>query len=401
MEKNYKRVKLGCYFANLSMSIVGNLTPVLLLTFKDLYGISYSMLGFLVLVNFVTQLVVDLAFSFLSDKFNIPKCVKSIPVLTAVGLAIYAVLPLLFPNHIYICLVAGTIVFASSGGFVEVLISPVIAAIPSKDPDREMSKLHSFYAWGVVGFVVIATLFLTFFGRQNWQYMVLIFTVIPIISILYFIGSKIPEVKTEEKDSPGFSLIKNKGLWLCFFAIFLAGSSECTMAQWSSGYLEKVFGIPKALGDVFGVALFSAFLGLGRTLYSKYGKNIKKVLFLGFAFATLCYVVTALCDIPLIGLVACVLTGFCTSMLWPGNLIFATDKLNNSSVFVFAMMAAGGDLGASIGPQLIGVVTDAVISSGFSDALGMKLGMLVGALFPLVGALIFAFVLKKKKDSKI
>ena len=88
MTPNYTRLKLSCYTVNICMAIVGNLPPVLFLTFRTLYGLSYTLLGLLVLINFCTQLIVDLAFSFFSHKFNIPKTVKLTPVLTFVGLLI-------------------------------------------------------------------------------------------------------------------------------------------------------------------------------------------------------------------------------------------------------------------------------------------------------------------------
>ncbi len=56
-------------------------------------------------------------------------------------------------------LVIGTVIFSASSELAEVLISPVIAAIPSDNPEREMSKLHSIYAWGVVGIVIVSTSF--------------------------------------------------------------------------------------------------------------------------------------------------------------------------------------------------------------------------------------------------
>ena len=79
MINSHKRVKYACYSVNISMAVVGNLPPVLFLTFQSMYGISYSLLGLLVLVNFVTQLFVDLIFSFFSRKFNIPLTVKLTP----------------------------------------------------------------------------------------------------------------------------------------------------------------------------------------------------------------------------------------------------------------------------------------------------------------------------------
>ena len=71
MDPKFKRLKYACYTSNITMSAVGNLSPVLFLTFRSLYGISYSLLGLLVLINFCTQLGIDLVFSFFSHKSNI------------------------------------------------------------------------------------------------------------------------------------------------------------------------------------------------------------------------------------------------------------------------------------------------------------------------------------------
>lgn len=405
----YTRLKLACYTTNVSMSVVGNLSPILFLTFHNLYEISYSLLGLLVLVNFFTQLTIDLIFSFFSHKFNIPLSVKITPCLTVIGLIVYAVWPYLFPQAVYLGLVLGTIIFSCSGGLAEVLISPVIAAIPADDPDREMSRLHSVYAWGVVGVIFIATLFLLMFGQQYWQILALLFVLIPLSSCILFSTVTIPTMQTQEKVSGVLRFLKTRTLWLCVGAIFLGGAAECTMAQWASGYLEQALGIPKVWGDICGVALFSVMLGLGRTLYSKIGRNIGRVLLLGAIGASVCYLTAALINVPVIGLLACGLTGFCVSMLWPGSLIVASDRIPDGGVFIFAMMAAGGDLGASVGPQLIGLVTDAAIASPTlntiaanltlaPEQLGMKLGMLIGALFPLCAIPIYFRIYKTAKS---
>ena len=405
----YTRLKLACYTTNVSMSVVANLSPILFLTFHNLYGISYSLLGLLVLINFFTQLTIDLIFSFFSHKFNIPLSVKITPCLTVIGLIVYAVFPYLFPNAVYAGLVLGTIIFSCSGGLAEVLISPVIAAIPAKDPDREMSRLHSVYAWGVVGVILVSTLFLLIFGQQYWQLLALLFMLIPLGSAILFSTVTIPKMETQEKVSGVLRFLKTKTLWLCVGAIFLGGAAECTMAQWASGYLEQALGIPKVWGDICGVALFSVMLGLGRTLYSKIGRNIGRVLLLGAIGALICYLTAALVGIPVIGLLACGFTGFCVSMLWPGSLIVASDRIPDGGVFIFAMMAAGGDLGASVGPQLIGLVTDYAIASPTlntlaanlalaPEQLGMKLGMLIGALFPLCAIPIYYRIYKTAKS---
>ena len=411
MKKSFARLKAACYTSNISMSIVGNLSPLLFLTFRTLYGISYSLLGLLVLINFFTQLLIDLIFSFFSHKFNIPLTVKIMPLLAVLGLALYGLAPSVFPNNVYLGLVIGTVIFSAASGLAEVLISPVIAAIPSDDPDREMSKLHSIYAWGVVGVVVFVTVFLLVFKSESWQYLSFVLLLVPLISAILFSGVKIPEMETPQKTSGAIGFLKNKTVWLCILAIFLGGAAECTMAQWASGYLEAVFGIDKVFGDIFGVAMFAAALGFGRTLFSKIGKHASRALLLGAIGAALCYLVAALSPFAIIGLIGCAFTGFCVSMLWPGSLIVASDRFPHGGVLIYALMAAGGDMGASFGPQLVGVITDIAIASpailefgttlGLTgEQLGMKLGILVGALFPICAIPVYAHFRKRDKQKE-
>ena len=231
---------------------------------------------------------------------------------------------------------------------------------------------------------------------------------VPLVASLLFAGAKIPEMTTPKSTSGTLKFLKCRELWVCVFAIFLGGAAECTMAQWSSGYIEIALGIPKIYGDIFGVAIFGLTLALGRSLYAKFGKNVTKILFLGAIGAFICYTVAAISSLAIVGLFACALTGFCTSMLWPGTLVVAADKFPNAGVFIFALMAAGGDLGASVGPQLVGLIADAAIESstlssfaikiGLSaESFGMRLGMLVGALFPLIAIFVYLNIIRKTR----
>ena len=405
MNNNYKTLKLACYSTNVTMSVVGNISPLLFLTFRSIYGFSYSMLGFLVFVNFCTQLIVDLVFSFFSNKFDIAKTVKLTPVISVVGLLIYALAPVLFPGFVYGGILIGTLIFSASSGLAEVLISPVIAAIPAEDPDKEMSKLHSVYAWGVVGVILVSTVFLFVFGSKNWQYLIFLLMLIPVFASLVFQKSEIPYMPTIEKVSGVLKFLKSKTVLICIFAIFLGGAMECTMAQWASGLLEKAFGIKKTIGDIFGVAFFSVMLGLGRTMYAKSGKNIENVLLIGAIGAFICYVAVAVTSSWVVGIIACAITGLCVSMLWPGSLIVASNLNKGGGVVLYALMAAGGDLGASVGPQLVGVIADISINNSFvksialksgilAEQLGMKFGILIGALFSLIAIFVFIHIKK-------
>ena len=412
MQHNYRRTVAACYAVNVTMSVIGNLPPLLFLTFHQEYGISYSLLGTLVLINFFTQLTVDLIFSFFSHKFNIPLTVKLTPIIAIAGMVLMAAAPILFPNAVYLGLALGTVVACAASGLCEVLISPVIAAIPAENPEREMSKLHSSYAWGVVGMVVVATAFLLLVGNQYWQWLVLLMTAVPLTAALLFIRTPIPEMQTPEQTSGAVRFMKDKTVWLCVLAIFLGGASECTMAQWASGYLEQALGLPKVLGDLMGVACFSVALGMGRSLFAKVGKHPSRAILWGAVGAVACYLIAALSPFAIVGLLGCAFTGFCVSMMWPGSLLVASDRFPAGGVLLFALMAAGGDMGASVGPQLVGVVTDIAIAvpviSDFAatlglapEQLGMRLGMLIGMLFPLCAIPVYASFRRydKKKET--
>ncbi len=411
MLTNEKRVRLACYGSNIAMSVVGNLSPLLFLTFRSLYGFSFSLLGLLVLINFTTQLSIDLLFSFFSHKFNIPKAVRLAPLLAIIGFLIYAAAPFLFANAVYVGIALGTVVFSAASGLNEVLLSPVIAALPSDNPERDMSKLHSIYAWGVVAVVIFSTLFLLAFGRERWFWLPVLFTLPPLFSAIMFFTSTLPPLSTPEKASGVLQLLKNKTLWLCFGAIFLGGACELIMAQWSSSYIEQALGIKKVWGDIFGTAAFALTMGLGRTLYAKFGKNIEKVLTLSAIGAAVCYAVCILSPLPIFGLIACALTGLCVAMLWPGSLVVAAGRITTGGVFIYAMMAAGGDLGAAVAPQLLGIVTDTVAASNFASSwaatlgmsveqLSMKIGMGLGLLCSICAIFLFLRLWKTKDNSQ-
>lgn len=404
----YNLTKNACYLTGMTMAISANLSPLLFLTFRDMYNLSYTLLGFLVVINFFTQLFIDLIFTFFTKYFNIYKAVRTTPFVVVVGLIVYAVLPKIFPDMAFLWIVTGTVIFSVASGLSEVLLSPVIAAIPSENPEREMSKLHSMYAWGVVGVVILSTLFLYVFGNENWMYLALLWAVVPFIAFLMFLKAKFPPMDTL-KDEKKKTKIFSKGIILCTLCIFFGGAAECTMSQWVSGFIENAIGVPKIYGDVIGVAVFAALLGAGRTYYSKYGKNIINFLLFGMLGASVCYFVASVSLSPVVGITACALTGIFTSMLWPGTLIYTEEKFENVSVAIYALMAAGGDMGASVAPQLLGLVSDKFklteVALKISDIynigveqVSMRAGLFVAGFFPVAGVLCILYMKKYFKN---
>lgn len=402
---NYSKTRLSCYYTYVAMASIFSLPPILFVTFREMYGISYTLLGTLVLVNFCTQLSIDLIFTFFTKYFNIHKTVKIMPLLTSTGLLIYAIIPTLFPRYAYLGLLIGTVIFSVSAGLSEVLLSPVIASLPSEHPDKDMSLLHSLYGWGVLIVIVITTVFLNLFGRENWMYLTIFFALLPIVASYLFFTSPMPEMYlTSNQDSTGMKK-RTFGLALCVACIFLGSAAENTMSNWISSYMENALHISKTVGDILGMALFAILLGSARTFHSKYGHNIFKVLVGSMIGATACYIIVGLSGNVMISFIACVLTGCFTSMLWPGTLILMEEKIPNPGVAAYALMAAGGDFGASVAPQLMGIIVDKVAVSNWAtelgqvvslstEQIGMKTGMLVASIFPFLGIFLLVYINK-------
>ena len=405
-KSNYRRTKFTCYFTYLAMSSVFSLPPLLFATFRELYGISYTLLGTLVLINFCTQLGIDLIFSFFSKYFNIHKTIRLMPLLTAVGLSTYALIPTLFPKSAYVGLVVGTVMFSVAAGLGEVLISPTVAALPSDTPDKDMSTLHSLYGYGLVSVVLISTVCLQFIGNEYWMYLTFFWAALPVIASILLMTCKLPSMDIEHGKSEKInSKHRTTGLALCMMCIFLGACAENTMSNWISVYTENVLHMPKVWGDIFGMCLFAVLLALTRTAYAKYGKNIFKVLCLSMAGSVVCYLMVSFSQNDILSLLACIALGICTSMLWPGTLIFMEEKVPMVGVAAYALMAAGGDLGASVAPQTLGIIVDNISLTQWAqnlgntlslsaEEIGFKVGMLIAASFPILGLILLAYMRK-------
>lgn len=183
------------------------------------------------------------------------------------------------------------------------------------------------------------------------------------------------------------------------------------MSNWISGYMENALHIDKAVGDILGMAMFAILLGIARISYAKFGKNVSRVLLGGMIGAAACYLIAGFSTGVILPFFACILTGMFTAMLWPGTLILMEENIPSAGVAAYALMAAGGDLGASVAPQLMGIVIDKVSASNFAaglaassglspEQIGLKAGMLVSAIFPILGTVLLVFIIQYFRKRK-
>ena len=382
--QNFGKTRLACCLASVTQAITANFTPLLFLTFHRSYEISLSELALIPVVFFVTQLTVDLACVKIADRFGYRACIITSEITSALGLAALAFIPDLIPNPTA-GILACVVVYAIGSGLTEVLSSPIIEACPFPDKAKTMSLLHSFYSWGAVGVILLSTLFFSVFGADRWRILACLWGLIPLCNVYNFAVCPILPVVSAGQGMTAAQLIKTKRFRLFILLMICAGACELSMAQWASAFVESALGLPKTVGDLAGPCGFAVFMGLSRSLYGRFGDKIDLSLFMT-ASGALCfvsYLVTALAGIPALGLVGCMACGFSVGIMWPGSISLSSGSIPNGGTAMFALLALAGDVGGTLGPAVVGNVSEIFggdLHTGILASIGFPLCLVICVL---------------------
>jgi len=393
MNSKYQKTMYACFTGYIVQAIINNFIPLLFLTFESAYHIPLSQITMLITINFGIQLLVDLLSAGFVDRIGYRSSIIIAHIFAATGLLGLVVLPELVGNA-YAGLLISVTIYALGGGLIEVLISPIMESCPTKNKEKAMSLLHSFYCWGHVGVVLLSTLFFRIFGIENWKLLTCLWIIVPVINTFVFAGTPIaPLVEEGETGMSMLDLCKNKIFWILMLMMLCAGASEQSVSQWASTFAEKGLGVSKTLGDLAGPMAFAILMGSARAFYGKFGDRIDLDKFM-IGSGILCiasYLCISLAPSPFLSLVGCAVCGLSVGIMWPGSFSKASEALKNGGTALFALLALAGDLGCSGGPTLVGAV-----SSALSDDL--KKGILAAILFPIM-LVAGIFLLKSQRTA--
>ena len=384
MKTGYKKTMYACFAGYIVQAIVNNFLPLLFVTFAGAYSIPQSKITFLITINFMIQLRIDLASTVLIDKIGYRASAILSHVFAALGLVMLTVLPDLLPDP-YIGMIAAVAVYAVGGGLLEVVISPIIEACPTDNKERTMSLLHSFYCWGHVGVVLISTAFFALFGTENWKVMALLWAIVPAVNLVVFATAPIYSLDGGDQPSERVGgLFRNRLFWIFMLMMVCAGASEQAVGQWASAFAERGLGVSKAVGDLAGPMAFAFLMGLSRLIAGKYSERIDTTSYMKYS-AVLCiisYICIVFVPSPVVGLLGCAVCGFSVGMLWPGTYSMASAGLHGGTP-MFALLALAGDVGCAFGPTLAGLASSAAgddLRRGILAAIVFPVLMLVGIL---------------------
>ena len=395
---NYRKTKTACYLGFITQAIAANFAPLLFLKFHNDYGISLGNIALISTVYFFTQLLIDLVCAKFVDRIGYRISIVVSEICSAAGLIGLAFLPDLLPDAFAGILISVT-VYAMGCGLIEVLVSPIIEACPFENKEATMSLLHSFYCWGCVGTILVSTLFFALFGMDSWRWLAVIWALVPAFNIYNFATCPIVPIVEEGQGMGIRKLVKSPLFWVSIILMVCAGSSELSMAQWASAYAEAALGLSKSIGDLLGPCMFAVTMGISRIIFGKYGEklNLSKFMLGSGALCVICYLMASLSANPVIGLIGCILCGFSVGIMWPGTISISSKKFPMGGTAMFALLAMAGDLGGSIGPAIVGRVTQYAGDD-------IRAGMGVGLVFPvvlIVMLIILSGASAKKESSRI
>lgn len=374
---SYEATVRSCFVAYIVQAIINNFAPLLFVTFQRNFGISLSEVTLLITFNFLIQILVDLASAYFVDRIGYRAAMITAHLLSAAGLLLLSELPFMISNA-YIALLISVAIYAIGGGLLEVVVSPVVEACPTKNKEKEMSMLHSFYCWGFVTVIIISTLFFHIFGIEEWGVMAKLWMLVPLVNMIAFFFVPIYDIVPDEKKMGKTKMFRSGIFWLLFFMMIASGASEQAVGQWASAFAETGLNISKTIGDLAGPCLFAFMQGISRLIFGKYGERIslRKMMTLSAIFCCICYLLTSLSPYPALSLAGCALCGFSVGIFWPGTFSIAAKLLPSGGTAMFAFLALAGDVGCSVGPTLTGFAADLLGGS-------ISSGILISIVFPV------------------
>lgn len=382
------------YLANITGATVNNFAPLLFLTFQRTFGISIAKISFLITLNFGIQMLVDFLGAKFGDRLGYRRGAIFSQAIAAAGLIGFGILPFWLPA--YPALLLCTVLCAIGSGLNEVLLSPMLEALPGDAKASAMGIMHSFYCWGHVAVILISTAYFQLFGTESWRWLAIGWAIIPLCAAVLFCRVPINSFGEPETNLPMRRLFSMPMFWVLLALMLASGAAEQSMAQWASLFAELGLGVSKAMGDLLGPCLFAVAMGTTRLLYGKFGERFRLPRLIGCS-AVLCivsFLIVSLVPNAIVSLLGCGLCGVSVAILWPGVLSLSARDCPQGGTAMFALLALAGDVGCFVGPDLVGIASDAL----GGGAVGVKLGMLAALVFPI--ALLVALLLLRRMRRK-
>jgi fucose permease len=374
-----------CYAAMVCLAIAVNLMPIFLTTLRvDLggrAGLTGEQLGRISATTFAGLVGGILFTGPLADRWGGKMFSVLGTLLIGVGLGLLGISPG------YSMVLVAVFVMGLGAGILDMVLSPIIAALQPDSRATALSWLHSFYGIGSVITVLVGTL--AFRLGIGWRTISLMFSIAPLLVALGFLNVDLPPFISDKEGgrTPLRDLCRDSCFVAVNVAIFLGGALELGLAQWLPAYAEMSLGFSKWTGNISLLA-FSAAMALGRIFAGLIGRRVDSIaLMLGCCWASVVlFLLACFSPWPAVALAASVAVGLAGSCLWPTTLGVAADRFPRGGASMFGVLAAFGNLGGILMPWLVGVT---------ADWSSLRLGLATSTACPLLMAFVLLWMQRR------
>lgn len=370
-----------CYLAMTALAIAINFLPVFLTTLATDLGngtvLDDQQLGLIGSVTFAGLVCGILLSGPLADRWGARLFAVGGNVLIAGGLLI------IWLSHTYASVMIGSAVMGFGAGALDMILSPIVAAVQPKRRTLSMNLLHSFYCMGAVMTILAGSIALR--AGYDWRLVALGLMPLPALLGVVFLVVWLPRlVEAQTTRISTRKLVLQPVFIALMIAICLGGATEAGMAYWLPAYAEKTLGFSQWTSGM-GLVGFSLAMVAGRLGIMLLPARVSAVsLMLACCIGTaILFPIASFAGSSEIALAACVLAGLSGSCLWPSTLAVAADRYPNGGATMFALLAALGNFGGIIMPWVVGVI---------ADATNMRWGLASATLCPVVMVIILIWL---------
>ncbi len=372
-----------CYGAMMALAIGLNLLPVYLTALASAFGadgvsLTDEQLGRLGAVMFAGLVAGILLTGPLADRWGARPFALAGNALGALALLAAAFAPS------YVSLAAALFALGLGAGILDMVLSPVVAALNPERRAAAMNWLHSFYCVGAAFTILVGTLLLR--AGFGWRAACLALLALPLALFLLLMRERFPAMSAEGRRTRLRDLARSRWFAGALLAIFLGGATELGMAQWLPAYAERELGYPTWVGGAAFLG-FSVAMALGRMVVGQFDPRRDSYLVMAWscAITVVLFLAASFFPRPEVALAACVAAGFTGSSLWPTLLAVTADRHPEGGATMFGALAALGNAGGVFMPWLVGWI---------ADRSSLAWGLATSALAP---ALLLPLVLRLRR----
>ena len=347
----------ACNGGLMCVAIAVNLPPLFLTTFRETFGgtlgLTAEQVGRIPAVVFAGLTLGIIVSGPLVDRWGAKLFAVLGLAMTSAGLVFMGL------SGSYGVLLASAGMMGFGAGVLDMVLSPIVAALEPHRRTAAMNWLHSFYCTGAVLTTLVGSVALRL--HVPWRAVFPSAAVFPVVILAVFVRMRVPPLIADgHRRLPVTRLLRSGFFLAALVGIFLGGAAEAAMTQWLPAYAETSLGVTRSSA---GLSLTGFLVGMviGRIVAAMLAERIGPIRLMtaSCVLTASLFAVACFCPHASAALAACMAVGLTVGSLWPTMVGVTATRFPTGGAAMFALLAAFGNAGCFVMPWVVGIVAGA------------------------------------------